>query len=118
MSTKLASAPYFVINQTAVTTSVISEITKILQRDNIAYVFEWSNGSGTPLGTFTVQIRNADSENWQALNFGTAISLSGNSGDHAANITAIGFSQIRINYTPTQGQVDLSVSVVTKKIGG
>lgn len=118
MSTKLASAPYFVLQQTAVTTNVTSEVTKILHRDNISYEIVWSNGASTPLGTFTVEVQNDVTDPWMALNFGTAIALTGNSGSHGVSVTEMSFANIRVSYTATQGQVDLSISVVTKKIGG
>jgi hypothetical protein len=118
MSTKSNSYPFIVYQHTAVTTTVTSAITNALQRDDIGYELSWANGSGTPTGTFFVQVQNLNSDTWSDLNFGTAITLSGNSGTHTVSIIHIPFASVRVQYVPSAGQVDLLMTVVTKKIGG
>lgn len=118
MSTKLTSSPYILLSQTAVSTTFTTPVTSVLHRDNIAYEISWSNGASTPLGTFVVQVRNHSTDPWVNLDFGAPISLSGNSGSHAINITQLAFSDMQIVYTPTQGSADIVISIVSKKIGG
>lgn len=118
MSTKLTSSPYYVFQGTAVSTTFTSQTTSILHRDNLSYEISWLNGTGTPLGTFVVQVQNFAADPWVALSFGSPISLSGNSGELGISMTQLSFANIQVVYTPTQGAADINVSIVTKKIGG
>jgi len=118
MSTKLYSAPYQVLYQPATVATATSASTKVFERDNIGYTIVWANGSGTPTGQFFVQVQNAITDPWDSLNFGAVISLSNNSGSHSINLNQLPYGFVRVQYVPTAGQVDLTVTVVTKKIGG
>jgi hypothetical protein len=118
MSTKLNSQPYTVLSQTAVVATVTSQETNELQRDNVGYVITWANGSGTPTGTFFVQVKNQPSDPWDNLNFGVPISLAGNSGSHTINLNQLPYAATQIEYVPSAGQVDLTITIVTKKVGG
>jgi hypothetical protein len=118
MSSKVASPPYTLIQQTAVVAKVTSAPTDIFHRDNIGYIVSWANGSGTPMGQFFVAAQNQPTDPWVPLDFGTAMTVAGNSGTDLIDINECPFKSLQFSYVPTQGQIDLTVTIVTKKIGG
>lgn len=118
MSTKFNSPPYILLKQAAVVATITTNSSLIPQRDNLGYVISWTNGSGAPTGQFFVQVQDDSTDPWSNLDFGASILLANNSGSNTVNVNQCPYQSIRIMYVPAAGQVDLQITVVTKKIGG
>lgn len=92
-------------------TSVVTDCTPI---DNIGLLAEWSGSS--PSGVLSIEVQNGDSE-WSALDFGSPITISGNSGNINININQIPFENIRTIYTADSGSGSLTVTLAAKVVG-
>lgn len=95
--------------------------TSIIQTDNIGLMVDWTGAS--PVGTLAVQCCNdyntqTKTGSWASLDFGSAISISGNSGHHTISINELPYSWLQVVYTPISGAGSLTVSLTTKPIGG
>lgn len=97
------------------TASTTSSSTNVQYTDNIGIVLAWTGS--TPIGTITVQGSN-DNTNWATLDFGSAISITGDSGTDLLNINQFPCSYIRIVYTKSSGTGTITASMTTKQIGG
>lgn len=92
-----------------------SNITEIINMDNVAIVASWTGSS--PVGTLLVQVSN-DQVVWQNLDFGSAISISGNSGSHDLIMNQLPHTYIRAAYVKTSGTGTLACSISIKQVGG
>lgn len=95
-------------NQTSNTTSV-----KYL--DYASIHVSWSGVS--PVGAIRVQARNGKDDSWRDLDFGSAIAISGNSGEHDIILSKMSFSDIRIAYDATSGTGALDAIITAKTEG-
>lgn len=119
MSRKNVLQPFKLFDAVDVTTDQTSRDSDISYLDNVGLIVEWSGAS--PIGVFYVECANvalADSAtNWQALDFGSQISITGNSGSHVININQNPFSKIRVRYATTSGSGTLTATIVAKMVG-
>lgn len=95
--------------------SVTSSTTEINYQDNAGIIVTWAGTS--PVGQFFVDVSN-DNTNWVTLDFGSAVSISGDSGSHAIDMTQLPFSYIRSRYVKTSGTGTLNANLTIKEIGG
>lgn len=95
-------------NQTSTTTNV-------LQSDIASIALEWTGTS--PVGTLTVEARNGEKANFLELDFGSTISISGNTGDHIINLLEMPFTDIRLQYTAGSGTGNMTATLTMKSIG-
>jgi hypothetical protein len=93
-----------------------SATTNVLNLDKASISVTWTGSS--PVGTLEVLARNGEDDAWSALNFGSAISISGNSGDHRILLNEMPFTDIRIDYTATSGTGSLTAIITAKQVGG
>lgn len=70
----------------------------------------WSAGS-TPVGSLQIE-GSCDGSTFSAV--GSAVSISGNTGNSLTNLGAIGYPYIRATYTRTSGSGTLNVYISTK----
>lgn len=114
MSRKSVIRGYKVITDGDMSGNLTSDITNVTNLDNVGYLVEWSGTS--PVGVITVETQSGPS-GWCALDFGTAISVSGNTGCAVININQIPFENVRLNYIVTSGTGTLNVTLSSKVVG-
>ena len=84
--------------------------------DKASISIQWSGSS--PVGTFEILARNGEDDAWQALDFGSVIAVSGNTGDHRVLLNELPFTDIRIDYAATSGTGTVDAIVTAKQVGG
>lgn len=95
--------------------STTSSSTSVQNTDNIGIILSWTGTS--PVGTVTISGSN-DNSTFVDLDFGSTISISGNTGSDLLNINQFPCAYIRIKYTKGSGTGTLTASMTTKQIGG
>lgn len=114
MSRKSVIRGHKVITDGDMSGSLTSEITNVTNLDNVGYIVEWSGSS--PSGQIEVEIQSGPS-GWAPLDFGSTISVSGNTGSIILNINQIPFENIRLKYTASSGTGTLNVTLSSKVVG-
>ena len=97
-------------------TNQTSKIVNVQNMDKAAIHVEWAGAS--PAGTITVEARNGENDSWYELDFGSAISVSGNSGDHQIIFNELPFTDIRLQYASSSGTGTLDATITLKQLGG
>lgn len=97
------------------TASTTSTVTEVQNMDNIGIVMNWTGTS--PVGVVTIQVSN-DQLTWASLDFGSAIAVSGDTGNNVIDIAQLPYSYLRAVYTKTSGTGTLFSSLTCKQIGG
>lgn len=84
------------------------------EMDTASLHAKWTAG---PVGTFDVQAKNSEKDDWYSLNFGTPLAVL--TGDDEAQfvLSSMPFIRIRIIYTPTSGNSPLSLYANAKTVG-
>lgn len=114
MGRKSLIEAYKIVSAGSMAGNITSTETICKQVDNVGLLVEWSGTS--PVGTITVEVANGDS-GWSALDFGTPISITGNSGNLNININQIPFEKIRTVYTRSSGTGTLNITLAAKVVG-
>lgn len=102
--------------------STTSAITNVENTDNIGIVLNWSGSS--PVGTMTVDcsndydVQSPAAAHWVSLDFGSAISVSGNTGSSIININQLPYTWLRAVYTKGSGTGTLTAKLSSKQTGG
>lgn len=117
MARKNLIPSFKLIDAEAMDGNITSEVVNVQNMDIASIHLAWSAGS-TPVGTVTVQARNGASDTWYDLDFGSAISVSGNSGDHQIILSEMPFTDIKVTYTRSSGDGTLNGYITAKQIGG
>lgn len=127
MSKKRIIEPFKAIDAASMGADITSAVTNCKNLDNMCYQVKWSGGS-TPVGEIFVQVTNDDLDNtsqnpeatatWTDLDFGSAISVSGNSGNHFININQNPGAYIRLFYDRASGSGTMTATLVAKGMGG
>lgn len=101
---------------------VTSSITGINWMDNAGILLSWTGTS--PVGAFTIEVSNdynLSTQNagiWVALDFGSTIAISGNTGTHILSMNQLPYTYMRAKYTKTSGTGTLTAVLSTKQVGG
>lgn len=99
--------------------NITSSTTDVINLDKASIYISWSGSS--PVGTLTVEATNSDPVDsnsvWRELDFGSAISVSGNTGDHDLIFTELPFRAIRLVYTFSSGTGTLDATISAKTTG-
>lgn len=97
----------------ASTNTIYSQILDISRMDNIGITIGYT---GTPTGTLTVQVANADAV-FNALTFNPALTQpSGSAGGYFINITQLGSKYIMLQYVNTSGTGVLTATAQMKDL--
>lgn len=118
MSRKNVVHAFPLINAGDMSSSITSSAMNTKYQDNVGLNIVWSGTS--PVGAITVEVRNAYSGvsgGWTALDFGTSIAITGNSGTHALNVHQTPYEELRVNYVRTSGTGTLYVTASAKTVG-
>src|ERR1700691_3387351 len=110
MSSRPLAGPYPVITNASMTTSVISTPTIIQNLSMIGYDISWT---GTPTGTFSVQVSNTyavnaagqvyNPGNWTTITLSSPTAAAGTSGNGFIDIDEMSAYAIRLVYTAASG---------------
>lgn len=93
-----------------------SDVVNVQNLDNASIHIMWASGS-SPVGDITVEVRNGEADDWRTLDFGSAISISGTSGEHEIVMYVMPFTDVRLKYTRTSGDATLSARITAKTVG-
>lgn len=113
MGRKNVVKSYKMIDAGDLSGDITSESTSVINLDKASIHIVWSGSS--PSGTINVQAKNGDKGTWRSLDFGTTISVSGNSGEHDIILNELPFDEIRVVYTSTSGTGTVD-AVLTAKV--
>lgn len=121
MSKKAFLAPYKMFDSVSLGASQTSEATVVNGLDNLELTVSWVGTA--PVGVLTVEAAAADLGQdepilWTALDFGSAISVTGASGSHSIFINQLPSNLVRVVYTRTSGTGSLTVVITGKRLGG
>lgn len=100
---------------TSMAATSTSTSTNVQNLDKASIFVEWTGTS--PVGTITVQARNSASGTWYDLDFGAAITVSGNTGSHSIVFNELPFTDIQLVYTRTSGTGSITATYVSKVTG-
>jgi hypothetical protein len=94
-----------------------SDAVNVAQTDILSCHFQWRSSS--LVAEIIVQARNGndDIDDWRELDFGTAINISGTSGEHEIILQSMAFTEIRIFVDVASGSGEIGATVTTKAIG-
>lgn len=95
--------------------NITSSVTSVINMDKASVHLNWSGSS--PVGTVTVEARNGEDNPWYELDFGSTISISGNSGDHQLVLNELPFTDIRLQFASTSGTGNID-AIITSKVTG
>lgn len=120
MSRKNVQESYKMLSAASLATNQTSSAYNVKNQDKAFVVVKWSGTS--PVGTLTVQARDrketiGPDSDWVTLDFGSAISISGASGNHQLVFNELPFTDIRLVYTATSGTGTLDAWISSKVIG-
>lgn len=114
MSRKTVILGHKVIDAGDMSGNLTGSETNVTQLDNIGYIAEWSGTS--PVGVLSVEVQSGPS-GWAALDFGSPLAVSGNTGSLIINVNQLPFEKIRVVYTATSGTGSLTVTLSSKVVG-
>lgn len=117
MGRKNVVPSYKMFDAVALSASRTSEITNVQNLDKASVLLEWTAGS-SPVGVVTVEARQGANGNWTELDMGSAINISGASGNHQLVFNELPFTDIRLQYTRSSGDATLTATFTGKQVGG
>lgn len=117
-SARVALAPFYVFNETAVAANKTSQITDIGGCDVVQYDIAWENGSSF-LAALEVDVLSSlesttveSAWKWNTLDYGGSTpTMSGVSGSHNIILTTNPFAKIRIRVVHSNGAGDVKISI-------
>ena len=95
--------------------TITSPATNTRQVDVASIAINWTGTS--PVGVLTVEARNGEDDTWSELDFGQAINITGNTGEHTILFNELHFEEIRLVYTATSGTGTLDAILLAKTVG-
>lgn len=117
MARKNVVKAYSMIEAGDLSGSITSAVTNVINMDKASIHLSWTGSS--PVGVFTVQVRNGENDSWYNLTMGGgAINISGNSGDHQLMFNELPFTDIRLVYAATSGTGTVDAIITMKQVGG
>jgi hypothetical protein len=121
MSSRTQLSPNPVITNASMTTSVTSAVTIIQKLSQVGYDISWS---GTPVGTFSVQVSNTYTQNsegvvqnpgnWTTLTLSSVPAATGSAGNGYIDIDAISAYAMRLVYTAGSSTGTLNATICGK----
>jgi len=106
-------------NDISVATNQTSDIVYIPFLDNVGITVHWSGSSID--GELKIEVSNQqenpqEAMSWIELDFGQAIMISGNSGNHLINCNNVPFNALRLRYVATSGSGTLTAILQSKMV--
>lgn len=109
--------PHLVIDEESLSTSIDSDVTEIMFKDNITYQISWG---GTLLGTFDVAISsdydklNPSAATWDSLPLSPAPVAAGAPDSWTIDLSQLGSKFIKLSFTRTSGSGFLKARISGK----
>ena len=110
------------IDNLSIAVNQTSSITIVDGIDEAIIIVTWTGSS--PVGVITIEASNSKADEftkgtevYEVLDFASAINVSGNSGSHQINFTALPFRAMRFVYTASSGTGNLTAHVNGASIG-
>lgn len=110
------------LDDVSIATTQTSGETNVDGVDQAIIIVKWTGSS--PVGVITVEASNSKddefikgTEVWEELDFAAAINVTGNSGSHQLNFTALPFRNIRFIYTASSGTGNLTAHINAASTG-
>ena len=91
-------------------TSVESDLTNL---DYAHYDIFWTGVA--PVGTITVEYLRDGAEDWETLDLGATVSISGATGSHRILLTQLPFKKLRLKTTYTSGAGTINAYLTAKE---
>lgn len=114
MGRKISLRSVKLINAGDMSGSITSAGIETTYLDNVGILIEWTGTS--PVGVITVEVKNGES-GWSALDFGSPLSVSGNTGSMNINVNETPFEYLRLAYARSSGTGTISAHVAAKVVG-
>lgn len=121
MASRPIFSPFPVIVNGNMSTNITSAVTIIQNLSMLSYDISWT---GTPVGTFSVQVSNTYTQNgagvvqnagnWTTLTLSSPTTATGSSGNGFIDIDEIGAFAIRLVYTAGSGSGTLNATIAGK----
>lgn len=121
MASRPILSPHIVINGQSMASSVTSEVTIIQNISGIGYDISWT---GTPVGTFDVQVSNSYEQdaagnlkvtgNWTSIPLDPTPAAAGSAGNGFINLIAMTGFAVRLVYNRTSGSGTLNAEICGK----
>lgn len=94
-----------------------TETINVSQTDNLSFHLQWR--SSTLVATVYIQARNGDDDqdDWRTLDFGSAISISGTSGEHEITLNEMPFTNVRMFIDVASGSGQVGCTFAAKALG-
>lgn len=120
MGRKNVIVPYKIIDDGSMAGDITSAVTDVQYQDNVGIIVAWTGTA--PLGELQVEVANdvyndPDAIVWDALDFGSTISVAGNTGQHSLNIQSLPYTKIRLKYVRTSGTGTINAILTSKVVG-
>jgi hypothetical protein len=106
---------FLMLDQADLSTNQQSIEVNTLNLDKASIYVDWTGTA--PVGTLVVEAKNSESGDWFPLDFGSAIAVSGASGQHTILLNELPFYAIRLAYTTTSGSGAIDALIVAKTVG-
>lgn len=104
------------IDSQAVSADFTSDVINVAQTDSGSIHLVWTAGSSPDIDIY-VQVRNSAADSYRNLDFGTAIEISGASGEHEIILNELPFSDLRIFADRASGSATVSATFIMKTKG-
>lgn len=115
--------PYHLINAVSMAATITSAAQNIITQDNVGLQLNWT---GTPVGTFSVQVSNDHAENplgnvtvagnWTTLTLSASVTAAGSADTAFIDINQSGAYFLRVVYTRTSGTGTLNCYLTAKGV--
>lgn len=115
MGRKNVVKSYKMIDSGDLSGNITSSVVNVINLDKASIHLEWTGTS--PISTITVEVRNGETDTWYEISLGSAISISGNSGDHQLVFNELPFTDIRLQSTFSSGVGTLDATISMKTTG-
>lgn len=115
MGRKNVIESFKMFDQADISTNATSTATSVIRQDQARIILNWTGTS--PVGVITIEARNGADDPYKALDFGSAINISGNTGSHEIIFSEMPFTDLRVVYTSTSGTGNLDAIITSKVLG-
>jgi hypothetical protein len=106
---------YKFFDNQVVSSDATSEHSEVSQLDQASIALTWA--TSTLVAAAEIQVRNGEKDSWRALDFGSAISISGASGAHEIILLAMPFTDLRVFLDVTSGSGTVNAVITAKSVG-
>lgn len=119
MARKLVVKSYKLWDSADLSGNLTSNITNVIHLDKASIHVTWTGSS--PDGTITVEATNDDPASlapvWRELDMGSAITVSGASGEHDLIFNELPFNAVRLKYAVSSGTGNINATIHSKSVG-